>query len=61
MAATKYELKANTNSAEIWVADKRIRLEGDTVYSTSNPAEIRALDEWDAVKAAETTSKKAGS
>lgn len=58
MAAEKnaYELKANFNSAEVAVGDKLVRIE-DGVYETSDPDEIRALDDHPAVKAAE---KKGG-
>jgi hypothetical protein len=60
MASEKhaYELKAHLNSAEIAVGDKLIRFDSDKHYETSDPSEVRALDEFHAVKAVEAGSKK---
>jgi hypothetical protein len=64
MASDKqaYELKANVNSAETAVGSKLIRLDrdkdGGERYETKDPAEILALDNWDAVKSVQPAEKE---
>jgi phage gp46-like protein len=63
MASDKqaYELKANVNSAETAVGSKLITLDrekGTERYETKDPAEILALDNWDAVKSVQPAEKE---